>query len=167
MTIFRCNSLCQEHAKCFVQSSYMRSALVFLFMPIGLFAIHLQWVILGHWPLFNFYHFLSPNDVPLWKGLVGGATLGIGAVRYGPHAFKTLLTGTCVCSIQPGSVRVYGKEVPLDDVQQVRSVNGVLRKGLVLTLNDGSKKYVCTIFSPHPNPENIAFRLRKRLNGAT
>ena len=162
MTISRC----EAQADCFVRSSYARSILVFLFLPLGLFLIHLQWVIFGGWPLFNFYHFLSPNDVPLWKGVVGGAALGIAAVRYGPHAFKTLLTGTCVCSAQAGFVCTYGKKLPLADIEKVRSVRGVLKKGLVFILSDGSRHYVCTIFNPHPNPENIAVRLRKRLTEA-
>ena len=150
-------------ARCFVESSYWRSLLVFLVLPLILLAVHLQWVTLGDWPLFNFYHFLSPNDVPLWKVAVGIAAIVIGAVRYGPHAFKTLLNGTRVCAADGTALYLYGESIPAPDLRAVHSVRGLFRKGLIFELLNGSERYVCTIFNRQPNPENIADRLRKHL----
>lgn len=150
--------------ECVVQSSYARSALVFLVVPLLFLALHLRWVFLGDWPLFDFRHFLSPNKVAWWKAVIGGVCFVIGAVRYGPHAFKTLRNGTCVCAIRDASLYSYGRQFALADIENVRSVRGVFRKGLIFEFYDGLNEYVCTIFNENPNPENIAQRLRTRIN---
>jgi len=150
-----------EAHSCIIGSSVARSLAAILFLP-GLFlALHAEWVAVGHSSPWDFSHFLTPNDVPPWKTIIGAACAVVGTFRYIPHSIRTLLGGSCILSSDGANVLLYGRtRFPVSQIENVEPVSGLFRKGIVITTTDGHTHYVCTIMSDDPNPAENSKVLR-------
>ena len=141
--------------QCLIGTSIPRAVTAVLSFPAILFAIHLQWVFFGRWPIWDFRHFLHPNEVPLSTMVLGIVVVSIFCARYLKHSLRTLRGGSCALAVRGDELTFYGRTiVPLNLVEGVSVVNNLFRKGLIVTLRDGSRTYISTIMSHNPNPRS-------------
>ena len=109
-------------------------------------------------------YLIYSGQLSWWKQTVGWTCIVIGVLRYCPASLRALRYGLCVVGRQGDELVLSNIRLPISEVQSVRPVSNITKKGIIIETNDSQLHYACSILTDFNNPSKLAKRIRADCN---